>query len=356
MRYHAALVILGLMGLGTPAHAQTPAPIAHDPPFVHGEAAKISLLPDGNYVFNFLPASDLVFEAWVAPDVHVVDNVAAQLDRVLDGSRKRLWAYSAFGTFMVRLRMFDEDSNPVRTPSYMPKATVQFAAFRDISRGVDTERPDRRVAMWLIDIVPFGHHSNGQNGCLFTGDSRVDGECMAEVELPVNERTVNTDNGSFSTNYIRTGLHYRRMYLASASDIPFAVTRWQWGVGAHIEINPTWYPIGGAISDDLHAIYGATRARISASAARLHWRRFGRVEGKLALEYIHDAPPAVSDVTTIGEVMLLPRGWGGAGIFARFYHGQDYYNLAFFNNVSRLQVGLAFNHDKFLMFRQHLTQ
>ena len=61
-------------------------------------------------------------------------------------------------------------------------------------------------------------------------------------------------------------------------------------------------------------------------------------------------------MTTIAELLMLPRGWGGAGIFARFYRGQDYYNLAFLDDVSRLQFGLAFNHDKFLMFRQHLTQ
>ena len=322
--------------------AQVPAPVAHDPAFVHAEAAKISLLPDGNYVFNFLPASDLVFEAWVAPDVHIVDNVASQLDKVLNGSRKRLWTYPAFGTFMVRLRMFDEDSNPVRTPSYMPKATVQFAAFRDISRGADTEQPDRRVAMWLIDIVPFGHHSNGQNGGLFTGYSRVDGECVTAVEVPVTVRTVNTENGSFSTNYIRTGVHYRRNLPGIGGR--YSICRHTLAVGCRRTPRDQSHlvSIGGAISDDLHAIYGATRARVSASAARLQWRRFGRIEGKLALEYIPDAPSSVSNVTTVAEQLMLPRGWGGAGIFARFYRGQDYYNLAFLDDVSRLAVRPGF--------------
>ena len=279
----AAFVILGLIVLTTAVEAQVPAPVAHDPAFVHAEAAKISLLPDGNYVFNFLPASDLVFEAWVAPDVHIVDNVASQLDKVLDGSRKRLWTYSAFGTFMVRLRMFDEDSNPVRTPSYMPKATMQFAAFRDISRGADTEQPDRRVAMWLIDIVPFGHHSNGQNGCLFTGYSRVDGECVTEVKVPVTARTVNTENGSFSTNYIRTGVHYRRMYLASAGDIPFAVTRWQWGVGAHLRSIPPGIrsaapsrtismPYMGPLAREFQPVpHGCNGSGLVASKESSHW-------------------------------------------------------------------------------------
>lgn len=325
-----------------------------DSAFVHAEKAKIALRPDGNYIFNFFPASDLVLEAWVAPDVHVRDNVSSQLETVLDGTKKRTWAYSVFGTFMFRLRMFDEDSNPVRTPSYMPKVTAQVASFRDISGRVDTEKPDRQVEMWLFEIVPLGHHSNGQNGCRFVEATRVNGECVGGSDIPLDQRTINYRDGSFSTNYIRVGVHYRRMYLESLSAIPFAVAKWQWNVGTDVELNPTWYPVGGAISDDLHALYGPTRVGVSAGAARLNWRRFGRIEGKAAFDYINNAPRNVSDVTSRLEMLLLPRGWGGAGVFARFYRGQDYYNLAFGRNISRLHVGLAFNQDKFLIFRQHL--
>ncbi len=349
----AAAVGIVVLQSARALHAQEP-PRGQDAAFVHSEGARIVLRPDGNYVFNFVPASDLVFEAWAAPDVHIVGNVSAKLEDLLNGTRKRLWAYSVFGTFMVRLRMFDEDSNPVRTPSYMPKATVQIAAFRDISRALDTDRPDRRVSMWLLDFIPFGHHSNGQNGCLFVEATSIDGDCVGDEGIPPDQRTINTRDGSFSTNYFRIGAQYRRMYLKSAGDIPFAVTRWQWNVGVDAEINPTWHPIGGAISDELHSLYGPTRVGVSAGAARLHWKRFGRIEGKVGVEYIRDAPRGVSDVTTRFELILLPRGWGGAGIFARSYHGQDYYNLAFEQNITRLQFGLAFNQDKFLMFRQHL--
>lgn len=350
----ALLIVVAGVAAARPATAQPPPPRAQDPAFVHPEGGKISLRPDGSTVFNFLPASDLVFEASMAPDVHIVDNLSGILERALDGTGGWRWGYSAFGTFLVKLRMFDEDSNPVRTPSYMPKATVQLAGFRDISTDLDTDEPRRRVERWLIDVIPFGHHSNGQNGCLFNEDARVDGECTGAEAIPVADRTINTDNGSFSTNYLRAGVTYGRLYLESASDTPFAVTRWEWHVGADVELNPTWYPVGGNISEDLHDIYGATRVRLTGNAARLDWKMFGRVEGNLSLEYIHDAPTGVSDVTTRAEVMLLPRKWGGAGLFARFHHGQDYYNLAFFRNVTRLQFGIAFNQAKFLAFRQHI--
>ena len=81
--------------------------------------------------------------------------------------------------------MFDEDSNPVRTPSYMPKGTIQLAWLKNLSaRNADDDQFLRGpIEMWLVNAIPFGHHSNGQNGCLFSGQVRIDGEC--EPQQPV---------------------------------------------------------------------------------------------------------------------------------------------------------------------------
>ena len=57
---------------------------------------------------------------------------------------------------------------------------------------------------------------------------------------------------------------------------------------------------------------------VSAGAARRHWKRFDWVEGKVGRKYIRDAPHSASDVTTRLEMIVLPRGWGGARILARF--------------------------------------
>ena len=50
------------------------------------------------------------------------------------------------------------------------------------------------------------------------------------------------------------------------------------------------------------------------------------------------------------EAACLPGGWGGAGVFLRYYRGQDYYNAAFLENIQRLQFGLTFLQGKFLAF------
>jgi hypothetical protein len=331
-------------------------------PFVFQPDDKVSLKSDGSYVFQHTDGG-LVFEAQIAPDVKIVDNFDVALARVLDNRRPRVFAYSAFGTFLLRLRMFDEESNPVRTPSYMPKATVQLAWLKNLSTA-DPENDSiefRRgpVEMWLINAIPFGHHSNGQNGCLFQSQSRIGGECEPERPTSISPETVNRETGSFSTNYIRLGLEYRRLYPDGddPNDVR-AVTRREWGIGGSIELNPTGY-VGGSITETLRPLYGPTRFRLTSDVVAGNWRlpiwpskrlNCGRAWAEGLLMFIQGGAPSVENVMSV-EAACLPAGWGGAGIFGRYYRGQDYYNAGFLENINRVQFGLTFLHGKFLAFR-----
>src|SRR4030095_3269960 len=97
----------------------------------------------------------------------------------------------------VRLRMFDSRSAPVRTPSYMPKGTFSGLMFR---REPTVGTRGSRVGLWAGQIT-VGHHSNGQDGCLFTTDVLVNEDCVGPADL----QQINRINGSFSTNYVRIG-------------------------------------------------------------------------------------------------------------------------------------------------------
>ena len=173
--------------------------------------------------------------------------------------------------------------------------------------------------MWLADIIPFGHHSNGQNGCLFTSQARdVNGDCVEIV--PPQPPAINKIDGSFSTNYVEATLHYGRLHLDS-DEAPEGedATRWEWRAGAGFQLNPKGY-VGGSIDDELSAIYGPTRVIFEGMAARRGSWRCGRLQADLRVQYIHDAPDSVPDATTQAEVACFPARWGGAGLFARFYH------------------------------------
>jgi hypothetical protein len=327
---------------------------------VFGIDEKISLKPDGSYVFQDTDG-DLVFEAQVAPDIRIVDTFADRLRRVLDPAKPRVFAYSAFATPMFRLRMFNETSNPVRTPSYMPKVSAQFAWFQNRSRAADA--PDSHagpIDMWLLHAIPFGHHSNGQKDCLFVDQRQVDGECVPDENTPRSSPQTNTQTGSFSTNYIRVGLAYRRLHpTGDNADIEDAawVTRREWGLDVAVEMNPKGF-VGGSISNRLSELYGPTRLKATADLAVRNWalpllkkkRICGRAAAEVSLEYIPNGPPAVSNVRAIAEAACLPSGWGGTGVFVRYYRGQDYYNVNFLREIHRLQFGLTFHQARFLMF------
>ena len=86
------------------------------------------------------------------------------------------------------------------------------------------------------------------------------------------------------------------------------------------------------------------------TARRDAWR-CGRVAADVRLQYIGEASPGVPSLITQAEAACFPRGWGGAGLFLRLHHGQDYYNLGFAEEITRLQFGFTLQHEQFLSFR-----
>lgn len=344
MRPHCAGLGLAL-ALACPALAG-----AQDSPFVLNLGGRPVIRPDSTYVFNHAPRSDLVFEGQIAPRIIIIDSIADAAGLVLGGGAH--WGWQVSTTPMVKLRMFDETSAPVRTPSYMPKGTIQVVRMRNLSPApTDDEAARYRgpVEMWLFDIIPFGHHSNGQNGCLFVEQSRnAEGECIAPTGTQAV--TVNKNDGSFSTNYVEAALFYGRMHLTSLEDVPEYATAWEWRGGGGVQLNPSGF-LGGGIDDELKDLYGQTRLFVEGMAARRSVGWCGRVEGQLQFHYIHDTPVGLPSLKTSVEATCLPRAWGGTGLFVRYYHGQDYYNLGFGESIRRLQFGFTLQRATFLSFR-----
>ncbi len=343
----ASLLTLFLLGASAAA--------AQDTPLVSRSGTRPLIRPDGTYVFQHIPHSDLVFEGQIAPRIIILDSINRATRNVLLETKAPVWSYQVSTTPMVKLRMFDQTSNPVRTPSYMPKATVQFVRFKNLSHDTDPDAEGFNrgpIEMWLVDTIPFGHHSNGQDGCLFTSQARnADGDCVDVVPTPPAEQVVNTKDGSFSTNYIEAMAFYGRMALdsdgAAAGDF---ATRWEWRAGVGIQLNPEGY-VGGSIKPALADRYGPTRILFGAMAAQRGLWRCGRAAADARLQYLTDNHPDVPALIFQLEGACFPSSWGGAGLFVRFYTGQDYYNLGFTESISRLQFGVTLQRDQFLSFR-----
>lgn len=251
--------------------------------------------------------------------------------------------WSISGTPAVRIRMFREQSNPVRTPSYMPRVNIQF--FRPWSNRGDVriEAPSEAPVVHILEThFILGHHSNGQDGCLTTDQSRrgPDDECSPR-RVPVTAATVNRRNGGFSTNYWRTGITYSRNHWTERNPEPYTAAasemRLRLDFEHHFQSDP-----------DIVGYYSADRV---GGGFALAYRGVRACERRLEV--------SVDVVWNVENYFKIPRGSvsgqfscfgnesGGWGWFVRWYKGQDYYNLGFVDSIHRLHVGITFTQADF---------
>jgi hypothetical protein len=309
---------------------------------------------DGTYVFVDLPKDDIRFEADIQPNFVIRQTFSDQLntDTVLD-ERKVVKAFSIVGTPRVRLRMFDARSAPVRTPSYMPKGSFTAIFLRGVRKS--KRDPEPHIGLWGIQGT-VGHHSNGQDGCLFTTDQLVDGACVGTPDLS----KINKVDGSFSTNFVRIGGRYRREWLR---DITPADQKKLCDDPAKSDqcfeeqIGVREYTVGFDVQQHFHTdprvkpFYGTTRFELSFSGAmRFKHVCRSRARTTATLYYVGEPPDGVGPLAFQGEGACTFTDQGGWGVFLRFYAGQDYYNLGFADSIARFMVGAHFEQDGFLRF------
>lgn len=94
---------------------------------------------------------------------------------IITPGTKKYWALTF--TPAVILRMRDERSNPVRTPSYLGTFCMMY-------------RLTRNVKFVHYANLKYEHHSNGQSGHFFMGGTKY-----------------NLDSGNFSTHFFELGYH-----------------------------------------------------------------------------------------------------------------------------------------------------
>jgi hypothetical protein len=245
----------------------------------------------------------------------------------------------------------------------MPRVNVQLLYATGVSRKLQENTGLlRKGSAPEIGVYEFheivGHHSNGQDGCLFNPQTRIDNADSCTPPLAPDAAAahliINKHDGSFATNYARAGFNYRRTRV----DANTLVDDQDWTVGLELEHNFLMDP-------DVRPLYGPTRLTASAGFAgrpggksdhwwdHEHWWTCdARREIKGSLKYIHGHPGTVWPVVVTGEADCFPSTEGGWGLFVRYYAGQDYYNLGFLDNIHRWQAGATFSQDGFFRFRR----
>lgn len=220
----------------------------------------------------------------------------------------RFGSYSAILSPKVILRMLDQGSKPVRTPSFMPRVTLLRVP--EPGRG-------RTYSFWSLML---SHHSNGQEGDFFASDS-----------------SANVADGSFSCNFLRLAWHQIRN-----------IRRQQTGAlrsADYFDLALHWYPNFNR-SDEIDGHYGFWR---TSGRWRNYFRKRGydfafQVEGTLilgAIDRIADSADDPHRMIVDARLFYRPKWSQNFGFYVDYYAGQDYYNIRFAQNLNVVRFGIA---------------
>lgn len=209
-------------------------------------------------------------------------------------------------TPQIILRMYQEESYPVRTPSYMPHVTVYYRLTqKEKSRGISF-------------FGRFKHHSNGQQGSFFTDSLKI-----------------NLESGNFAANKFEGGV------ILSNTNTRFKAYQF---FASSLEVYPWCVP-------ELANIYSKIRWNNTLTVFKLPIGEFDRNQEKALVSIkvetswmfgtVNDWNNFSTDRLNLGlTIHYLPRFFEDIGFFVQYYHGQDYYNIYFEHYLDVLRFGL----------------
>ena len=211
-------------------------------------------------------------------------------------------------TPQVIIRMYQEESYPVRTPSYIPQMTVYYL--------LSPKSQDNSLSLF----GKIAHHSNGQDGEFF-----------------LENGDVNLKDGSFSTNYFELGL-IRTNYNTRYNAAQFYSTS--------LEIHPP-----KLTKEELSDIYSMYRWNSTFSIFKIPSLSNQNRKKKASVSIKAQTTWMFGDVNNWGNFSLdrlnmsltffyHPKFLEDIGFFTQLYHGMDYYNIYFNHKIDIIRFGI----------------
>ena len=206
------------------------------------------------------------------------------------------------------IRMYQEESYPVRTPSYIPQMTVYYLL-------------SSKTAVNSLSLFgKIAHHSNGQDG-----------------EFYLENGDINLKTGNFATNYYELGI-IKTNYNTRFNAVQF--------FGTSMEIYPSKLTI-----EELYDIYSLYRWNTIFSIFKIQTDRVHHQKRNASISIKGQTTWMFGDLNNWGNFSLNrlnlsltfyyhPKFLEDIGFFAQIYHGLDYYNIYFNHKIDIIRFGI----------------
>lgn len=212
----------------------------------------------------------------------------------------------------VIFRMYNTESLPIRTPSFMPKITFFYHIIENNNCNHD----------WFT-FISVCHHSNGQDGSFLNSE----------------KTEVNTFDGDFSTNFLEGGIFLSRFDKKR----PFIINYLKLSLAYHFNQN-----------SGLEKMYGKTRFFSEYQTSfdflglfKQKTNKTNNLSQKIKLEWIAGDIEGINSLDFKKRfifsytVSYKPVFFKGFAFFSQYYYGQDYYNIYFNHTLSVLRFGIS---------------
>jgi hypothetical protein len=316
------------------------------------------------YVSRTPQDTSIMFEAQVATHVLLLDGLPDAYDALssdIKTSHARAWRLIL--TPMFRIRQLNDSSAAVRTPSFMPRLSLERLWVSRLGKATGMPNVPLFPMVQLVGgRVTLAHHSNGQAGCFregFVPVNKHSDECRPRPGFDTTVFRLNRADGDFSSTFVNVMLHYT---LMNRDDAGWATKT----VGAAASVDWHAHGLFGELSDEQRQLYGGWRVRgqiegmLTSGVActdkktRTSLEKVGcglRGRTRLTLEG-ERAPKAKGPLASRISPAILPYRESielshafdallGAGAFIRWHDGQDYYNIGFVNRRTTFMYGLT---------------
>ena len=214
------------------------------------------------------------------------------------------------------IRMYNERSSPIRTPSYMPKVTFYY----------NTSNLGRASAPApLFAFLSWQHHSNGQSDSFYMPDSTA----------------INSNSGDFSTNMIEIGGSVTRHHNVSNYNPSFYKLSFEYHYKQCEQLAGKYGNF--RINSELNSIIYSDKFPGESNFLK---RQLHSVSAQLKTQWIMGDMINTSScdwkrLTTSLRLSIHPVALDELNFFVQYYYGQDYYNISFAKTLSVLRFGIT---------------